>query len=78
MNDIPEKEGTGLTSFSSPSSSQVVKRILFTRTEITIYPNGQAYQKSTSWFDKQVYEVKKKESEEVKATAVKKNKLEEI
>lgn len=39
----------------------VVMRVLHTRTEITIYPNGQAYQKSQSWFEDKEYIPKKKE-----------------
>jgi len=41
-------------------SDGVIKRVLHTRTEITIYPNGDAFQKSSSWFDKKTYKVTKK------------------
>ena len=66
-----------LTSESiTPSTTpKVIKRIIFTRTEITIYPNGQMYQKTTSWLDKQTYQVKKKvkkKSAPVKKTIKKK------
>jgi hypothetical protein len=44
-----------------PRSKEVVMKVLHTRTEITIYPNGQIYQQSKSWFEGAVYPVKKKE-----------------
>jgi hypothetical protein len=40
---------------------QIIKKVLFTRTEITIYPNGDTWQKSSSWFEKGSQIVKKKE-----------------
>ena len=43
------------------SSNQVVKRVLHTRVEMTIYPNGQSYiQKNQAWFEDKIYAVKKK------------------
>jgi len=56
-----------LTRTDSPSSLQnypskdIIMKVLHTRTEITIYPNGQIYHKSQSWFENQTYQVKKKE-----------------
>lgn len=41
------------TNLMRPDTNKVVKIVLFTRTEISIYPNGQSYQKTTSWIDKQ-------------------------
>lgn len=39
-----------------------VMMVLHTRTEITIYPSGLTFQKSSSWFENQIVPVKKKES----------------
>ncbi len=51
-----------------PSNVRVItRRVLHTRTEITIYPNGQAFiNKSQSWFEDKLYEVKKKEKPKAK------------
>ena len=67
----------GLSTTSLPSghpsgSPQVIKRVLHTRTEITIYPNGQTFQNSRSWFEDKVYPVRKKKKK--KLSEVKKEK----
>lgn len=54
---IPLLDYRGVVPLNKPG---VIKKVLFTRTEITIYPNGQTFQKTTSWFDKQTYQVTKK------------------
>jgi len=43
-----------------PHCNQVIKKVLFTRTELTIYPSGETFQKSSSWFEKGMQVVKKK------------------
>lgn len=48
-------------SLPTPFSTGVIMRVLHTRTEITIYPSGNIFQKSQSWFENQTYQVKKKE-----------------
>ena len=46
---------------SSNNKSGVIKRVLHSRIEISIYPNGQSYiLKSQSWFEDKIYQVKKK------------------
>ena len=60
-------EGTPIPSLSN----KVIMRVLHTRTEIRIYPNGTTFQKSTSWFEDKHYEVKPKPKKElVKAKQV--------
>ena len=43
-----------------PSPNKVIMRVLHTRTEIKIYPNGTTFQSSRSWFEDKHYEVKPK------------------
>jgi hypothetical protein len=49
--------------------NQVIKRVLHTRTEINIYPNGQCFQSSKTWFEDKIYEVKPKEKKQPKEVA---------
>ena len=45
----------------SPQGGQIVKRVIHTRVEVNIYPNGQSFiSKSQSWFEDKIYQVKKK------------------
>ena len=54
-----------------PNPNKVIMRVLHTRTEIKIYPDGKTFQKSTSWFEDKHYEVKPKPKKElVKAKQV--------
>ena len=54
-----------------PNPNKVIMRILHTRTEIKIYPNGTCFQQSKSWFEDKYYEVKPKPKKElVKAKQV--------
>ena len=46
---------------SKDLSGRVLIKVLHTRTEITIYPGGNVFQKSQSWFEGATYEAKKKE-----------------
>lgn len=52
------------TTQSQPTAviNQVIKKVLFTRTELTIYPDGKTYQNSKTWFQKgqEVVQPKKK------------------
>ena len=41
-------------------SNKVIMRVLHTRTEIKIYPNGNTFQSSRSWFEDKHNEVKPK------------------
>ena len=60
-------EGTPIPSLSN----KVIMRVLHTRTEIKIYPNGTTFQSSKSWFEDKHYEVKPKPKKEpVKAKQV--------
>ncbi|GAG08054.1 unnamed protein product, partial [marine sediment metagenome] len=52
---LPEKEMSSL-----PHCNQIIRKVLFTRTEVIIYPNGDTYQKSQSWFEKGTQIVRKK------------------
>ena len=46
---------------------EVVQRVIYTRTELNIYPGGQAYiVKTQSWMDQKVYQVHKKAAVEKK------------
>ena len=59
-------------------TSSIVRKVLFTRTEITIYPDGQTFQTTKSWFQGGTQYVKKKEKKKkVPATIVKKSGVEE-
>ena len=54
-----------------PNPNKVIMRVLHTRTEIKIYPNGTTFQSSRSWFEDKHYEVKPKPKKElVKAKQV--------
>ena len=54
-----------------PNPNKVIMRVLHTRTEIKIYPNGTTFQTSKSWFEDKHYEVKPKPKKElVKAKQV--------
>ena len=48
-----------------PNPNKVIMRVLHTRTEIKIYPNGTTFQQSRSWFEDKHYEVKPKPNKEV-------------
>lgn len=54
-----------------PVSNKVIMRVLHTRTEIKIYPNGNTFQTSRTWFEDKHYEVKPKTNKKlVKANQV--------
>lgn len=66
-----DKEGLGSPLFQPYSGSRkIIKRVFFTRTEMTIYPNGKTFQKTQSWFDKQIYDVKTKKKKTVTSKKV--------
>ena len=44
----------------------VIMRVLHTRTEIKIYPGGNVFQKSSSWFENTTYNVTRKEKPKAK------------
>ena len=48
-----------------PNPNKVIMRVLHTRTEIKIYPNGNTFQSSRSWFEDKHYEVKPKPKKEL-------------
>lgn len=57
-----------VTHSSPPNKPGVIMRVLHTRTEIRIYPDGSTFQNSRSWFEGQTYDVKKKEKKKPKET----------
>ena len=59
-----------------PSKYQIIKRVLHTRTEIIIYPDGKTFQNSKSWFENDVYQVVKKQKQ--KSNAGKKAAIEKV
>lgn len=61
-----------------PDLKAVVVKVLHTRTEIKIYPDGSTYQSSKSWFEggHQFHQPKRKKKE-VKAPKTEVNKVEE-
>ena len=62
---------------SVPKGAQVVRKVLFTRTELTIYPNGVTFPgKTTSWFQGGTEYVKKKVKKTKTMKKVTKNKEE--
>ena len=68
--EIRDNEGN-LILKQIPSPNKVIMRVLHTRTEIKIYPNGNTFQSSRSWFEDKYYEVKPKPKKElVKAKQV--------
>jgi hypothetical protein len=51
VNEEVKKAGLSVPSSLPPTSksANVIKRVIMTMTEITIYPNGQTYYKSRTW-----------------------------
>ena len=68
------------TSFSSSASlgrsKDIIRKTIMTKTEITIYPNGQTYYKSNTWEVGKPMVVKKKVKKEAKMVETKKQKEE--
>ena len=48
-----------------PFLNKIIMKVLHTRTEIKIYPNGNTFQQSRSWFEDKHYEVKPKPKKEI-------------
>jgi len=83
VNDIKTKD---YTSFAPPSATssvtldqsslgkgQIIRKVIHTRQELTIYPNGQTFVGKTQvWIENQTYtpKAKKKKNVEVKKTAI--------
>ena len=60
-----------------PPKVGIIRKIVHTRTELNIYPNGQMYVgKTQSWIEGAVYTPKKKKKGTVKVTKTKMNKEE--
>lgn len=63
---------------SFPSQGSIIKRVFHTRTEFRIYPDGKVFpEKTQSWFEDHVYEVKKKEKVKPKEIKLEIGKTEE-
>ena len=68
--EIKDNEGNTILK-QIPNPNKIIMRVLHTRTEIKIYPNGNTFQSSRSWFEDKHYEVKPKPKKElVKAKQV--------
>ena len=62
--EIKDNEGNTILK-QIPNPNKVIMRVLHTRTEIKIYPNGNTFQQSKSWFEDKHYEVKPKPKKEI-------------
>lgn len=59
-----------------PHPNQIIIKILHTRTELRIYPNGQTYQNSKSWFEGGFTYAKPKKKKTIQKTNTKQRKEE--